>query len=80
MALRVCACTLSHVQLSVTTWMVARQFPLSVRFSRQEYWSGLPFQAENKNEGILFPESPESLQTSSPKQLPVPGGALPTLT
>ena len=77
MALRVCACTLSHVQLCDH---IARQFPLSVRFSRQEYWSGLPFQAENKNEGILFPESPESLQTSSPKQLPVPGGALPTLT
>ena len=24
-------------------WTVARQAPLSVRFSRQEYWSGLPF-------------------------------------
>ena len=25
-----------------TPWTVARQVPLSVRFSRQEYWSGLP--------------------------------------
>ena len=34
---------LSRVQLSVTSWTVARQAPLSVEFSRQEYWSGLPF-------------------------------------
>ena len=27
----------------VTSWTVARQAPLSVEFSRQEYWSGLPF-------------------------------------
>ena len=26
-----------------TPWTVARQAPLSVGFSRQEYWSGLPF-------------------------------------
>ena len=26
-----------------TPWTVARQAPLSMRFSRQEYWSGLPF-------------------------------------
>ena len=25
-----------------TKWTVARQAPLSVEFSRQEYWSGLP--------------------------------------
>ena len=34
---------LSHVQLFVTPWTVARQAPLSIEFSRQEYWSGLPF-------------------------------------
>ena len=28
---------------SVTPWMVAHQAPLSMVFSRQEYWSGLPF-------------------------------------
>ena len=27
----------------VTTWTVAHQCPLSMEFSRQEYWSGLPF-------------------------------------
>ena len=32
----------SHVQLYVTPWTVACQAPLSVGFSRQEYWSGLP--------------------------------------
>ena len=34
---------LSHVQLCVTPWTVARQAPLSVEFFRQEYWGGLPF-------------------------------------
>ena len=32
----------SRVQLSVTLWTVARRAPLSMGFSRQEYWSGLP--------------------------------------
>ena len=33
----------SHVQLSATPWTMASQAPLSMGFSRQEYWSGLPF-------------------------------------
>ena len=33
----------SRVQLFVTPWTVARQAPLSLGFSRQEYWRGLPF-------------------------------------
>ena len=32
----------SHVWLFVTLWTVAHQAPLSMGFSRQEYWSGLP--------------------------------------
>ena len=36
-------CVLSYVQLFATLWTVARQAPLSMQFSRQEYWSGLPF-------------------------------------
>ena len=32
----------SYVQLFVTPWTVACQAPLSMAFSRQEYWSGLP--------------------------------------
>ena len=40
-----CACILgcfSHVQLLVILWTVAPQAPLSMGFSRQEYWNGLP--------------------------------------
>ena len=36
-------CVLSHVRLFVTPWTVAHQAPLSMEFSRQEYWLGLPF-------------------------------------
>ena len=34
---------LSRVRLFVTPWTVAHQAPPSMGFSRQEYWSGLPF-------------------------------------
>ena len=34
---------LSSVRLFVTPWIVAYQAPPSMGFSRQEYWSGLPF-------------------------------------
>ena len=34
---------LSPVQLFETPWTVAHQVPPSMGFSRQEYWSGLPF-------------------------------------
>ena len=37
-----CSSRFSHVRFFVTPWTVARQTPLSMRFSRQEYWSGLP--------------------------------------
>ena len=33
---------LSRVQLSVTLWTLAHQAPLTMGFSRQEYWTGLP--------------------------------------
>ena len=33
---------LSRVRLFVALWTVARQAPLSVGFSREEHWSGLP--------------------------------------
>ena len=35
----------SHLRLFVTLWPVACQVPLSMGFSRQEYWSRLPFPA-----------------------------------
>ena len=40
-----CVCVrelLSHIRLLATPWTVARQAPLSMEFSRQEYWSGSP--------------------------------------
>ena len=43
----VCECahvhTLSRASLFATPWTIAHQTPLSIEFSRQEYWSGLPF-------------------------------------
>ena len=35
--------SLSRVQLFATPWTVAHQTPLPMEFSRQEYWSELPF-------------------------------------
>ena len=35
--------SVSHVQLFETLWTVDHQAPLSMGFSRQEYWRGLPF-------------------------------------
>ena len=41
--LDMCVGELSHAQLFATPWTVAHQAPLSIEFSRQEYWSALPF-------------------------------------
>ena len=38
-----CVKSLSRVRLFATPWTVARQAPLSMGLSRQEYWNGLPF-------------------------------------
>ena len=38
-----CAQLLSRVRLFATPWTIAHQVPLSMEFSRQTYWSGLPF-------------------------------------
>ena len=35
-------CLLSYVRLFVTLWTIAHQAPLSMGFSRQEYWRGFP--------------------------------------
>ena len=57
--------SLSHVQLFATPWTVAYQAPLSMGFSRQEYWSGLssPSPGDLPNPGIE-PKSP-ALQTDA---------------
>ena len=44
--------SLSRVRLFATPWTVARQAPLSTEFSRQQYWSGLPFPRDLPNPGI----------------------------
>ena len=56
---------LSHVWLFATPWTVAYQSPLSVGFSRQEYWNGLPFPSPGDlpNPG-MEPGSP-ALQTDA---------------
>ena len=41
---------LSSVQLFATPWTVAYQDPQSMGFSRQEYWSGLPFPSPGVDE------------------------------
>ena len=35
--------SLSLVQVFATPWIVAYEVPASMEFSKQEYWSGLPF-------------------------------------
>ena len=39
----VCVCMISCVRLVEIPWTIAHQAPLPMQFSRQEYWSGLPF-------------------------------------
>ena len=49
-------------QLFATPWTVARQAPLSMVFSRQKYWSGLPFPSPwdlpNLGLKLISPASP----------------------
>ena len=56
-----CACKLSHIRLFVTPWTIPCQAPLSMGFSRQEYWNELPFPSPGDlpNSGIK-PASPLS--------------------
>ena len=70
--------SLSHVRPCVTPWTVALQTPLCMGFSRQEYWSGLPFPSPGDlpNPGIE-PGSPTLQADSLPneplgKQIPRP--------
>ena len=56
--------SLSHVQLFVTLWSVARQVPLSMGFSRQEYWIK-DFHANHK--GRSSAERVEGIQSAITK-------------
>ena len=62
----------SHVPLFAILWTVARQAPMSTGFSRQEYWSGLPFPPPEDlfNSGIE-PGSPALQADSLPLAPPV---------
>ena len=61
----------SHVLLFATPWTVARQDPLSMGFSRQEYWSRLPFASPGDlpHPGIK-PRSPALQADSLPSEPP----------
>ena len=55
----------------VTPWTVAHQAPLSLGFSRREYWSGLPFpSAEDLPDPGIEPGSPALQADSLPTELP----------
>ena len=47
--------SLHCVRLFVIPWTVAYQDPPSMGFSRQEYWSGLPFPSPGRNPGVPNP-------------------------
>ena len=56
-----CSVTSFIVWLFATPWTVARQAPLSIGFSRQEYWSGLPCPPSGDLPGPgIEPSSPAS--------------------
>ena len=56
---------LSPVQLFVTPWTVACQAPLSMGFSRQEYWNGLPFPPSGNLPNPGFKPGSSALQVDS---------------
>ena len=63
--------SLSRVRLFATPWTVAYQAPPSMGFSRQEYWSGLPFPSPGDlpNPGIE-PGSPALQADALPSEPP----------
>ena len=61
----------SVVSDSATPWTIARQPPLSMEFSRQEYWSGLPFPSPGDLPiPRIEPESPALQANSLPSEQP----------
>ena len=62
---------LSRVRLFVIPWTVAYQAPLSMEFSRQEYWSGLPFPSpEDLPDPGIKPRSPTLQADTLPSEPP----------
>ena len=61
----------SVVSNSATPWTVALQAPPSMGFSRQEYWSGLPFPSPGDLLDLgIEPRSPASKADSLPSEPP----------
>ena len=61
--------SLSRVRLFATPWIVAYQASPSMGFSRQEYWSGLPFWLQSPSGVIMEPPKIQSA-TVFPYHLP----------
>ena len=63
-------CHINCVHLFATPWIIAHQTPLSMEFSRQKYWSGLPFSSPGDlpDQGIkpAFPASAGGFFTTPP--------------
>ena len=57
-----CACMLSRVPFFATPWTITLQTLLSMEFSRQEHWSGLPFPTPGPDMPKHYPTRPQSLQ------------------
>ena len=60
------SCVLSYLQLFVTPWTIACQTLLSMEFSKQEYWSGLPFLTP---EDLPNPEIKPTFFTTAPNNV-----------
>ena len=68
-----CACVLSpFVHLLAIPWTVACQAPLSMGFSRQEYWSGLPFSSPMRESEV----AQLRLTLSDPMDCSLPGSSI----
>ena len=59
------------IQLFATPWIIAPQAPLSMGFSRQKYWSGLPFPSPGDlPDSGIEPQSPTLQADSLPSEPP----------
>ena len=67
-----CCCLVAKLYLTlVILWNVAHQTPLSMGFSRQEYWSGLPFPLPGDLPDLgMEPGSPALQADSLPSEPP----------
>ena len=85
-AICVCVCVFSHIWIIATPWIVAHQVPLSMGFSRQEYWTVLIFPppGDLPNPGIklkspLFSALAVRFFTTEPLGKPIAIHSLPKL-